>query len=468
MTLTDILLFGGLGLAAGLATRWLGRGWVLFGLSALAAFWLQPPLAVRNLDFLLPAASLGLAGLTWALTRKDEESMSAQDKWAAAALAGIVLALSASRFVEPLCCVSASRPPQPGYVLMVLGVVGLLGFAMLRVGRGRPAALNGMTRLIILAFVILKTPGLAVAGSRMLRGMTGQNTALATGLDLEWLGFSYIAFRLMHTLRDRVSGRLPDVSLRDFVTYIVFFPALSAGPIDRVEHFQAELVAGYQPNTEALLAAGKRLAQGLFMKFVLADSLAFFALNPVNAEQVQSSDWMWVLLLAYTLRIFFDFAGYTHIAVGIGLLFGVRLPENFDQPYLKRNLTQFWNSWHITLAHWFRAYFFNPVTRWLRGRRWPVWTIILLGQLGTMALIGLWHGVTVNFLIWGLWHGAGLFVHNRWVEWRKGRSEPRHWGRVAGGVATFLFVALGWVWFVLPEPEQALRVLRILFGVASW
>jgi D-alanyl-lipoteichoic acid acyltransferase DltB (MBOAT superfamily) len=250
----------------------------------------------------------------------------------------------------------------------------------------------------------------------------------------------------------------------------VFFPALSAGPIDRVQHFQAELAAEFRLNAEAMMAAGTRLAQGLFMKFVLADSLAFIALNPVNAAQTESSGWMWALLLAYTLRIFFDFAGYTHIAIGIGLLFGVRLPENFDQPYLKRNLTQFWNSWHITLAQWFRAYFFNPVTRWLRARRWPVWTIILLGQLGTMGLIGLWHGVTVNFLVWGLWHGAGLFVHNRWMERRKSKitEGPKGRGAVAGEliawVGTFAYVALGWVWFVLPEPGAALRVLRVLFG----
>jgi alginate O-acetyltransferase complex protein AlgI len=209
------------------------------------------------------------------------------------------------------------------------------------------------------------------------------------------------------------------------------------------------------------------LVIGLFLKFVLADGLAFFALNGTNAWQVQTAGWAWVLLIAYAFRIFFDFAGYTHIAIGLGLLFGVLLPENFDRPYLKPSLTAFWNSWHITLAQWFRAYYFNPLTRWLRTRQVQVWLIILIGQLSTMALIGLWHGITLNFLAWGLWHGTGLFAHNLWAQFCKARNLTID-ERIAGplGVATtFLYVSLGWVWFALPAPEDAGRLFSLLFGL---
>jgi len=96
---------------------------------------------------------------------------------------------------------------------------------------------------------------------------------------------------------------------------------------------------------------------GLFKKFALADSLALIALNAVNAGQVKSSGWMWLILYAYAFQIYFDFSGYTDIAIGMGRWLGIRLPENFAHPYLKPNLTLFWNSWHITLAQWFRAYF---------------------------------------------------------------------------------------------------------------
>jgi D-alanyl-lipoteichoic acid acyltransferase DltB (MBOAT superfamily) len=217
--------------------------------------------------------------------------------------------------------------------------------------------------------------------------------------------------------------------------------------------------------SDQLLAAGSRLFEGLFMKFVLADGLAFFALNAANADQIDSVMWMWVALVAFAFRIYFDFAGYTSIAIGLGLLFGVLLPENFERPYRKQNLTAFWNSWHITLAHWFRAYYFNPLTRWLRTRNVPVWVVILLAQLSTMALIGLWHGITWNFLAWGLWHGAGLFVHNQWASAMKARKLPEGaWVRWGSTLLTFAFVALGWVWFALPQPADANRVFAVLFG----
>jgi D-alanyl-lipoteichoic acid acyltransferase DltB (MBOAT superfamily) len=202
------------------------------------------------------------------------------------------------------------------------------------------------------------------------------------------------------------------------------------------------------------------------MKFVLADALAFFALNATNAWQVKSAGWMWVLLVAFSFRIFFDFAGYTHIAIGLGTLFGVLLPENFDQPYLKPNITAFWNSWHMTLTQWVRSYYFNPVTRWLREHRTPILIVILLGQLTTMILIGLWHGITWNFIAWGLWHGAGLFIHNQWSGFAKSRPVPvdTRISASLGTLATFAFVTIGWVWFALPQPTDAVRVFSILLG----
>jgi len=214
---------------------------------------------------------------------------------------------------------------------------------------------------------------------------------------------------------------------------------------------------------------------GLFKKFVLADSLALIALNNINALQTGTAGWMWVLLYAYTFQILFDFSGYTDIAIGIGGFLGFRLPENFANPYLKPNLTQFWNSWHMTLTQWFRSYFFNPVTRFLRSskHRLPIPVIIFVTQLGTMLLIGLWHGVTWNFILWGLWHGVGLFLQNRWSEFLRPRLigiENRKWLNLCvSGLSTFLtfqYVALGWVWFALPDPVLSWQVFLKLFGLA--
>src|SRR5690606_15453433 len=162
------------------------------------------------------------------------------------------------------------------------------------------------------------------------------------------------------------TGRLPSVDLSEYITYVLFFPAFTAGPIDRIERFIKDLRQPYEGlSQEKLFEAGQRLIIGLFKKFVIADSLALIALNDMNATQVTSTIWMWVLVYSYAFQIYFDFSGYTDIALGIAKFVGIHLPENFSAPYLKPNLTQLWNNWHMTLTQWFRSYFFNPITRWL-------------------------------------------------------------------------------------------------------
>jgi alginate O-acetyltransferase complex protein AlgI len=467
LTLTQIFIFAGLGLLAGRFYKVVSRGWLLFVASVLALFWLQPASPLRNLFFILPALSLGLAGIVWALTVPADYARKSQDSWAAGLMAGLTLFLSATRYFDPVCCLTASRPPQIEITLIVVAVLALIGFLAYRLGLGRAALLNLSVLLVVAILVVLKSPALSEWASGGLRSLSGQDASLASSVDIGWLGFSYIAFRLIHVLQDRLAGRLPQVSLRDFVTYIVFFPAITAGPIERIERFAPQLQSEFHLDGERLLAAGRRLVIGLFMKFVLADGLAFFALNPSNAQQVDSTGWMWLILVAYAFRIFFDFAGYTHIAIGLGLLFGILLPENFERPYSKPNITAFWNSWHITLAQWFRSYYFNPLTRGLRTRNLPPWLIVMLAQVSTMALIGLWHGITWNFLIWGLWHGIGLFVHNQWMQFTKSRSPFAAVPAQVSTMLTFAYVSLGWVWFALPEPDDAIGVLRTLFGLSA-
>jgi D-alanyl-lipoteichoic acid acyltransferase DltB (MBOAT superfamily) len=260
--------------------------------------------------------------------------------------------------------------------------------------------------------------------------------------------------------------------LREYVTYIFFYPALTAGPIDRLDRFIKDLRATWKPAQDDWIVVVQRIGLGLFKKFVLADSLALMALNAQNADKVQSTGWAWILLYAYALQIFLDFSGYTDIAIGMARIVGIRLPENFNAPYLRANITQFWNNWHMTLTQWFRVYFFNPLTRSLRTRKFPVWSVILITQLATMILIGLWHGVTANFVIWGLWQGLGLFLHNRWLDAFRGRMAD--WANtparqnalnISGVFTTFNFVALGWVWFVLPTPARAVQFFARLFGI---
>lgn len=487
MTLTAILVFALATLLAGwlLPSRW--RVWFLLAASILAAYWLQPSTPIRNLDFWFPTASVALTAVTWAVTRTPAAETGRRG-WAAMALvAALIVGVALLRYAGPACCVTPSRPPELLRVLVVLGMAALLVAIPLRFPSSRRFLAPGAIVAILGLLVMLKSPAVAQQTSAWLRLAGGQSELLAAAGDLPWLGYSYLAFRLVHVLRDYQAGKLPALEFGEFVTYALFYPAYTAGPIDRSQRFVGDLRSQAERQTGGILAAakdpvrqeqlvqgGSRILVGLFKKFVLADGLALIALNSQNAGQVQPGLWTWVLLYAYALRIYFDFAGYTDIALGLGRMVGIRLPENFDRPYLRQNLTMFWNSWHMTLAQWFRAYYFNPLTRYLRGRpvKIPTWVVLLLGQLTTMLLIGLWHGITWNFAAWGAWHGVGLFIHNRWSDW----SRPR-WSGVetrpglhktlafGGWLLTFNYVALGWVFFAMPSMKLSLAVFQKLFGI---
>jgi D-alanyl-lipoteichoic acid acyltransferase DltB (MBOAT superfamily) len=476
MTLTYILIFTAVALFLGLVMRNRWRVYLLMGISALAVFLLQPALPIRGLDFWLATITLVLTVLGWILTTPSDKLREHNNLIALAILFGIVVFADLTRYLGLGWTLSATLPPKLELLMIFLALAVLFLGATAYFKRLSPNLFlaSGIV-LLIGIFLILKVPSLATEVSGFIRYALGRSSANAAATDLRWLGFSYIAFRLLHTIRDRQTGRLPVVTLPEYVTYVIFFPALTAGPIDRIERFIQELRSPITLSAEDLSIAGKRLMVGLFKKFVLADSLAIIALNSVNALQTRTAGWMWVLLYAYTFQILFDFSGYTDIAIGIGRFLGFRLPENFTNPYLKPNLTQFWNSWHMTLTQWFRSYFFNPVTRFLRSskHRLSIPAIIFITQLGTMLLIGLWHGVTWNFILWGLWHGVGLFLQNRWSEFIRPRLAGLENRKglnflltALSIIITFQYVALGWVWFALPTPGLSWQVLLKLLGMA--
>jgi alginate O-acetyltransferase complex protein AlgI len=480
VTLTHILILSIIGLIAGWFIPKTWRIGFLLSTSILSIYWLQLSSPIRHLDFWLPTTSIILTIFVWNITQKQRAQNKKTIFITTAGITGIIILIGITRYINSLCCITASRPPaiQQIIVLFSLGLI----FASLPVilPQKRFWATFGIFFFFIL-FIFQKSPVLALNSSAFLRTLTGQNPELALPIDLTWLGFSYLSFRLIHVLRDFQIGKLPTYTLAEFVTYALFFPTFTAGPIDRSQRFMGDLskknLDDDQQTTEKknnLIAGTQRTIIGIFKKFVLADTLALFALNEQNASQVSSSFWMWILLLGYTFRIYLDFSGYTDIAIGIGRLMDFRLPENFNRPYFKKNLTEFWNSWHITLAQWLRAYYFFPITRFFRmsAKSMPVWSIIFIGQLSTMAFIGLWHGITWNFLIWGIWHGIGLFIHNRWQDLTKTKTFlinqtnfQKQLLTFTSWLLTFGFVTLGWVWFALPDFELSNRVIHILFQI---
>lgn len=480
MTVLEIAILAVI--AAGLGRLAAGRQLALLAVSALALFWLQPAQSPSSLQFWIPTATVAVTVGVWALTAPREDR-GWRDNWpAVVVLASVILLADLNRYFG-LGSIYLANTPRLRYALV--GIAVIFATALVLAYRRRPmGALYGLAFAgIVLILIVLKIPSVSAALLGVLARNGGASTAQAGAaapsllptIGLQWLGYSYLAFRLLHTILDRRSGRLPALTLTEYGCYVIFFPAFTAGPIDRAERFVQDLRAPLPMSGDDWIGSGGRILVGLFKKFVLADTLAVISISESLAPHVNGAGWLWLFVYAYAFRLFLDFSGYTDIAIGMGRLMGIQLPENFTSPYLKPNLTLFWNSWHITLTQWLRSYFFNPLVRRLRSStRWmPAWFVILVAQLGTMLLIGLWHGIAWSFAAWGLWHGIGLFLHNRWIAltgnrlpaWAQSGSGERVL-RAAGIFLTFNFVAVGWLFFNFSSPEAAWGTLLRLFGAA--
>ena len=288
-----------------------------------------------------------------------------------------------------------------------------------------------------------------------------------------WLGVSYLLFRLLHVLLESRRGSLPDLKLGEMIVYTLFPASFISGPIDRFPRFKSDLAQAGQPFKFNLVADGTWLILiGAFKKFVIADFLAQLPLDLALYPGSTPAPYLWLALYGYGFLLYFDFSGYTDMALGAARLIGFHLPENFNAPYLKTNLARFWQSWHITLSFWARDYVFLPLARTLRMRlEWlPANGAALLCHLTTMLVIGLWHGFAWTFVAWGVWHGVGLFTVKLWGDRRRPRTRRAPAGRSGWRVLpawflTFNFVMLGWVFFQTSDLSLALATLGRLFGI---
>lgn len=268
----------------------------------------------------------------------------------------------------------------------------------------------------------------------------GVPTTLARTADdlLMPLGISYVTFQVISYLVDVWKGQTPaERNLVHLGLYIFFFPKLVSGPLVRYRPF-ADQLTNLNPDQESLAAGIRRLLAGFAKRALIANTLgitvdAAFGMATPN----YSTNTAWLVFFAYALQIYFDFSGYTDMALGLAQMAGIRLPENFNHPYLAESVGDFWRRWHISLSTWFREYVFFPLER----RRLPV-----IGQplniLIVFALTGLWHGFKPTFLIWGLIHGLALALESlflaRWLKklWRPLRT-----------IYALLIVLPAWVFF---------------------
>jgi alginate O-acetyltransferase complex protein AlgI len=274
------------------------------------------------------------------------------------------------------------------------------------------------------------------------------------------LGISFFTFHHVMYLTDLRAGRAPRYDLVRYGLYIAFFPQVLAGPLVRWSEIMHQL--GEQPYERS--DAEERFARGLMLlilglakKVFLGDPLAEYV-NPAFAAaaagRAVTVTEAWQATLSFTFQIYFDFSGYTDMALGLALLFGIVLPQNFDMPYRSVSLRDFWRRWHMTLSRFLRDYLYVP----LGGNRYGL-TVQVSALLATMTLGGLWHGAGLTFVAWGAAHGLGLCAGLLWR--RAGYTMPA----AVGWAITFLFVMFAWVLFRSPSFEAALRIYEGLLGL---
>jgi alginate O-acetyltransferase complex protein AlgI len=244
--------------------------------------------------------------------------------------------------------------------------------------------------------------------------------------------------------------------LRDpvsFAAYIAMFPQLVAGPIVRYREIADQLGQRRSHPLDDIAAGLPRFALGLTKKVVIADSLApvVDACFTTPADQMTTAI-AWLGAIGYTLQLYFDFSGYSDMAIGLGRMLGFRLPENFARPYSSASITEFWRRWHMSLSRWFRDYLYIPLGGNRRGDRTTYRNLWIV-----FALVGLWHGANWTFLLWGLYHGTALVIERR-RGWGVATVEPEH--LLARRALTLLIVVFGWVLFRSPNLGTALVFLQ--------
>lgn len=269
------------------------------------------------------------------------------------------------------------------------------------------------------------------------------------------LAISFFTFQKIAFLVDCYKKLAPSYGFINYLLFVAFFPQLIAGPI--VHH--REILSQFEKpgidrlHLEAIVLGVFTFVLGLGKKVLIADGLAVWANNGFNLlapNFVQG----WAMALAYTFQLYFDFSGYTDMAIGSALLFNIKLPENFLSPYQALTISDFWKRWHATLGKFLRDYVYIPLGGNRGGALFTSRNLLLTFLIG-----GFWHGADWTFVLWGLWHGVGVAAHARWEKCGKAIPHGFAWG------FTFLFVVFGWVMFRAKSVSEGWRVWKSMVGL---
>ncbi len=292
--------------------------------------------------------------------------------------------------------------------------------------------------------------------------ITNFNELLGTNFHLNDLflpiGISFYTFQSISYLVD-VYRKEIQVSndLSDYAFYMTFFPHLVAGPIVRAKDFLPQIVSPQIINASIYKESIMRITIGLVKKLFIADYLGKYVTLIHQSPDGFSGFEHLISMYAYSFQIYFDFSGYSDIAIGLALLLGYRLKDNFDAPYLAQNITVFWRKWHMSLSSWLRDYIYIP----LGGSRKGVFNTYLF-LLITMLIGGFWHGSDWRFIFWGLAHGLALIVHKLWTSYVK-FDKSNNLISFIGIILTFHFVSICWIFFRSTSFDSAFQSIYLIF-----
>jgi alginate O-acetyltransferase complex protein AlgI len=349
---------------------------------------------------------------------------------------------------------------DPGMALALLIATVICYFAALRIEQLRSSKVGSALLTTIVSALVL------YISFFKLRSVLGAGNSVAVPL-----GISYYTFRLISYVVDVYWGKIDAEhdSIR-FAAFVAFFPHLVAGPIQRAEEFLPQVRPDRSPWESQWWRGVTRILLGCFKKLAVADPLsALVNYGVLRAGDVSSLPSAMAFYL-FPLQLYMDFAALTDIAIGVGLLFGIESPENFDRPFAAPNISEFWRRWHMSLTGWLRDYVFMPVRMLLRG--WGNAGLALSLTIN-MVLIAIWHGFRMNFLVFGLIHSGYLIVDafSSSVRKRYYRKHPNaaKIARIAGPVFTYHLVAVADTFFRVPTFEAGTQVLAGLGGgIGNW
>lgn len=289
-----------------------------------------------------------------------------------------------------------------------------------------------------------------------------QTISILTGRDYPLLnlplpiGISFYTFQTMSYTIDCYRGRVePQKNFLDFAVFVTMFPQLIAGPI--VKYAQVEKQLRERKTDIIQISYGcKRFVIGLAKKVLLANNLGLLWAQVSSRDFGELSVLMaWLGILAFTCQIYFDFSGYSDMAIGLGACLGFSFPENFNYPYIATSVTEFWRRWHMTLSSWFKEYVYISLGGNRRGAVKQIRNILIVWML-----TGIWHGAGWNFLVWGLWFAFWLIMEKLWI-----RKILEYLPMEGGHIYTLLIVIIGWVFFEIDSFQHGIQYLSAMFGL---